>query len=331
MTDQTKPTDESVLTVFRPRLERLADGLELWIDAQQRAGRRDAVWTIAKRSVLAILAVLFTAAYVVTYAQVMGATSSPVKPAVMVVPIEGQIGTDLASADKVVPLITKACDDPMARGMILRINSPGGSPTDGERIAAAIDRCRATHPKLKLTAVIERVGASAAYLIASRADEISANRFAMVGSIGAVMTSVDASAAAEQWGVTERTFASGPLKTANAWFTPNTREQDALMQTLVDGVAGEFRDQVIASRGDRLKTDTPELFSGRVWLAGEAVDAGLVDTVEVFEDHTRRLYPGLPTHTYRPVRTIYDHLGVKALLRDVAAEALADAREVQVR
>lgn len=331
MTDATPSTTTSLVVVMPPRIERLADGLELWIQAQERASRRDAVWTIAKRILFTLGAVVFLGAYIAAYMQALGTTTSATTPSVMVVPIEGAIGVDLASADKVVPLVAKACADPMARGLVLRINSPGGSPTDGERIATAIDRCRSKHPGLKITALIEGVGASAAYLIASRADEVSANRFALVGSIGAVMTSVDASAAAEQWGISERTFASGPLKTANAWFTPNTREQDALMQTLVDGVAAEFRNQVIASRGDRLKTDTPELFSGRVWLAGEATKAGLVDTVEVFEDHTKRVFPDLPTHTYRPVRTIYDHLGVKAWLKDVVVEALTDVQEPQVR
>lgn len=309
---------------------RVADALEAYVDTLHRSARRDAVWTIFKRAVFTLAAIVFVGFNLAVYAPLMGAKADPYKPSVVIVEIVGQIGRETARADKIVPLIHRACRQPVTRGVILRINSPGGSPTEAERIAAAVASCRKAHPDRPIVSVIEGVGASAAYLIATSATEIVANRYAVVGSIGAIATSVDASDAARHFGVVERTYASGPLKAGNGLFTQNSSDQDAMMQALVDGIAAEFAQQVRESRGDRLKLDTPDLFSGRVWMAEEAARIGLIDRVDVLDGYLERTFPGLATHTYRPTKTLNEYLGVEGVARAFAASLVTELGQVRI-
>ena len=331
MNNEDKVTNEDLAREALAVATRLADSVEDYVGALHRTARRDATWTIAKRVVIAVVAGLFALLYLAVYAPLMGAKSDPIHPAIVQVQIKGDIGRDEASADKVVPLIARACRQDNARALVLLISSPGGSPTDAERMVSAVHACRRDKPGLPIIAAIESVGASAGYLVAMSADTVVANRFALVGSIGAVMTSVDASAAAEQFGITERSYASGSLKAANGTFTQNTPDQDRLMQSLVDGVAQEFIAQVKASRGDRLKQDAEDLFSGRVWIASEAQAIGLVDHVGVLDDCLHASHPDLPLHIYRPTKTVNDFIGSKAWAKEVLVDVLADLRGVQVQ
>ena len=118
-------------------------------------------------------------------------------------------------------------------------------------------------------------------------------------------------------------IASGPLKATNYLFTENTPEQTKALQEVVDGLAREFRRQVEASRGERLKADFPDLWSGRIWTADVAQQAGLVDQLSVLEDYLKASYPDLKVHNYRPRQSMQERLGIEASVRDGVTAAVA--------
>lgn len=323
----TQTTD----TPERPAQDRLADLAEEFAGRYLQHHRAETRWRTIKRTLLLTAGLGGAAMYLALYAPLLDPTVGPGRPNVAVVSISGPIQAEAdASAARIVPLIDDACANPLTRGLILRINSPGGSPSEAERIGASVRRCRGTRPELRVDSVIEAMGASAAYLVATASDTIVANRYALVGSIGAVVSTYDASEVAQRVGITERQFASGPLKTANALTVPNTPAQDAAMQDVVDQVGQTFAADVRASRGERLQ-DNPELFSGRVWTATQAQELGLIDGVAVLEDHVAEAHGGLPVFHYRARRTIHEKLGLQAAVTTAVRELLTHASALDVR
>ena len=279
-------------------------------------------WRVAKRTVFAGLTLAAIGACAAIYAPMLGWSSGPTQSSLAVVPIHGEIGRGSASANALVPAIERACKSKLSEAVVLRISSPGGSPTDAERIAGALAACRPSAtgngpaPKSKpVIAVIESVGASAAYLIAIQADEVISTRYSLVGSIGAVMRSVDAGEALGRFGVKERVYASGALKAGNSPWAANTPAQDALSQSLVDGIAQMFIAEVKARRGAKLKP-TPDMFSGRVWVGPDALRLGLVDGNSTFEALRDSRFKSLPVHEFRPTETFQDRLGMQAVVRE---------------
>ncbi|MGH8463057.1 MAG: S49 family peptidase [Pseudomonas sp.] len=307
--------------------ELLAEGIGHLISRDRDEQR----WRIVKRTALSAMVVGGVMMWLALYAPMLGWTSEPTAKSLGVVPVQGVIGQNGATADEVVPAIERACSSRQTQAVVLRITSPGGSPTDAERIAAALDACRLSEPDAKpkpVIAVIEQVGASAAYMIAVHTDEIVANRYAMVGSIGAVMSSFDAHSALDKLGVKERIYASGVLKAGNSPWSPNSAEQDRLSQELVDGVARMFIDEVSERRGAKLKP-TPDMFSGRVWLSPTALELGLIDGVTTFEQLKAERFEDLPIHEFRPTKTLQEKLGLSALAREFAAGVVAEMKETQ--
>lgn len=293
-------------------LEALTDNLAHALLEWELSKREERRWLTVKRIAIAIGATVFGLIYLAGLAPNLFSTEAT-EPTVAIIDVVGGIDSDAAaSARKLVPVIERACEATTTKAIILRINSPGGSPTEAERIMAAVERCKAQKPEMPIDAVIEGTGASAGYMIATAADQIIANRYAIVGSIGAVLSGLDASAAAERLGLSERVIASGPLKATNYLFTENTPEQTKALQEVVDGLAREFRRQVEASRGERLKTDFPDLWSGRIWTADVAQQAGLVDHLSVLEDYLKASYPDLKVHNYRPRQSMQERLGIEA-------------------
>lgn len=279
-------------------------------------------WRRRKRFFISLLALIGLILWLLLYAPMLGLSAAPATRSIGVVPIQGEIGDQYGpSARKIVPAIERACSSSMTEAVVLRITSPGGSPTDAERIAGAVDACRAGKDGKqgkRVIAVVENVGASAAYLIAVHADEVFATRYSMVGSIGAVMRSVDAEGAAKKFGLRERVYASGDLKAGNSPLTANTPAQDALSQELVDGIAEMFAREVRERRGAKLK-ETPDMFSGRVWLAPEAVELGLIDQAATFEQLKASRFKDLSVHEFRPTQTFQDKIGLRAMAREFGA------------
>ncbi len=164
------------------------------------------------------------------------------------------------------------------KGVILRINSPGGSPVQSGYVYDEIRRLRAAKPDIKVYAVITDLGASGAYYIASAADQIYADKASLVGSIGVTAAGFGFVGAMDKLGVDRRTYTSGEHKAFLDPFQPQKADETQFWQGVLDTTHRQFIASVKQGRGDRLKDkDHPELFSGLIWTGEQAVALGLVD------------------------------------------------------
>lgn len=194
-----------------------------------------------------------------------------------VIDIEGEISADVqSSADNVIEGLRLAYSNPKLRGVILRINSPGGSPVQSRLIYKEIQRLKKTHQDIQLVAFIADMGASAAYLIASGADWIYADETSLVGSIGVLISSFGFTEGMDKMGVERRLYTSGKHKGMLDPFSPRQAEDDAFVQTELDIIHQAFIQNVKEGRGARLKNH-PDLFSGRFWSGQHALELGLID------------------------------------------------------
>lgn len=185
---------------------------------------------------------------------------------------------EAASADNIVTSLRAAFEDENTKGVILRINSPGGSPVQSGYIYDEIKRLRAEHPDTKLYAVISDLGASGAYYIASAADQIYADKASLVGSIGVTAASFGFVGLMDKLGVDRRVYTSGEHKAFLDPFQPPKEEEAKFWQGVLDTTHRQFIDSVKKGRGDRLKVaENPDLFSGLVWSGEQALKLGLID------------------------------------------------------
>ncbi len=238
--------------------------------AEQKTARR---WRLFTR-----LAWLLFAAFVLWSLTSKGGTSSADKTGMhtAVVEIKGEIasGAD-ASADGIVNALRAAFEDTSAQGIVLLINSPGGSPVQAGIINDEIKRLKTKHNK-PIYAVVEESCASAAYYIAAATDKIYVDKASIVGSIGVLMDGFGFTGLMDKLGVERRLMTAGANKGFLDPFSPQTEAQRAFAQTMLDQIHKQFIAVVKAGRGDRLK-DSPELFSGLFWTGQQAIELGLAD------------------------------------------------------
>jgi protease-4 len=193
--------------------------------------------------------------------------------------IEGVIGYDKqASADNVVAGLRAAFKNQKTRAVILRINSPGGSPVQSGYINDEIFRLRKLHPDIKVYAVITDICASGGYYIASAAHQIYADKASLVGSIGTVMDGFGFVGTLEKLGIERRLWAAGEHKGFLDPFSPLRPEDVSHIQRLLKEVHQQFIDIVKKGRGERLNED-PSLFTGLIWTGEQGLKLGLVDAL----------------------------------------------------
>ena len=195
------------------------------------------------------------------------------------VEVRGMIADEeAASADNIVTALRAAFEDSKTKGVVLRINSPGGSPVQSGYIYDEIRRLRDEHKDIKVYAVISDLGASGAYYIASAADEIYADKASLVGSIGVTAASFGFVDAMGKLGVERRVYTSGEHKAFLDPFQPQKPEETEFWRGVLKTTHQQFIESVKRGRGDRLKVgEHPELFSGLVWSGEQALELGLVD------------------------------------------------------
>jgi len=193
--------------------------------------------------------------------------------------VRGMIADEeAASADNIVGSLRAAFRDEGTRGIILRINSPGGSPVQSGYIYDEIRRLRALHPDIRVYAVITDLGASGAYYIASAADAIYADKASLVGSIGVTAAGFGFVGTLDKLGIERRLYTSGEHKAFLDPFSPARADEAEFWTSVLETTHRQFIDSVRKGRGDRLKADEhPELFSGLVWSGEQALELGLVD------------------------------------------------------
>lgn len=240
---------------------------------EQRTWRRwNIFFKLAGLLLLLLLIMLVIGSSVSTNARLTTA-----KEYTALVEIKGIImaGAD-ASADNVISALNDAFEDKKVKGIVLRCNSPGGSPVQSSYIYNEIKRLRQLHKDKPVYAVASDLCASGGYFIISAADEIYANKSSLVGSIGVRMDSFGVVEAMEKIGVESRQLTAGEHKAILDPFQPRKPEEEAFIKKMLATTHQHFIDAVKAGRGDRLQ-DNPDIFSGLFWTGEDAKALGLID------------------------------------------------------
>ncbi|MBL8450302.1 MAG: S49 family peptidase [Dechloromonas sp.] len=181
-----------------------------------------------------------------------------------------------ASAERLIAALQSAFDEKNVAGVVLRINSPGGSPVQAGMVNDEIRRLRAKHPDKPLYAVVEDLCASGGYYVAAAADSIYVNKASVVGSIGVIMEGFGFTSVMDKVGVERRMLTAGANKGFLDPFSPQDPGHKAHAQGLLDDIHKQFIEVVRSGRGKRLK-ETPDMFSGLVWTGAQSVELGLAD------------------------------------------------------
>lgn len=191
--------------------------------------------------------------------------------------LSGEIGAEgEVTADSTISSLQGAFEDKNTKGIILRINSPGGSPVQAGIINTEIKRQRKLHPNIPIYAVVEDVCASGGYYIAVAADKIFVDKASIVGSIGVIMDGFGFTGTMNKLGVERRVLTAGENKALLDPFSPVNPNHVAYAQSMLNEIHQQFIQVVREGRGKRLK-ETPDMFSGLFWTGARSIELGLAD------------------------------------------------------
>ncbi|MFM2053209.1 MAG: hypothetical protein RL456_1246 [Pseudomonadota bacterium] len=250
-------------------------------------------------------------------------SSAPTGPHTALVELRGEIasGTE-ASAEFLLSGLKSAFEDEGAQGVVIRINSPGGSPVQAGIVYDEVRRLKAKHRK-KVYAVVEESAASGAYYIAVAADEIYVDKASIVGSIGVLMDGFGFEEVMKKVGVERRLLTAGTNKGLLDPFSPVDPRQRAHVQAMLDQIHRQFIDTVREGRGERLK-ETPDTFSGLFWNGEEAVKMGLADGLGNLDHVARDVIKAEEVIDYTPKENVAERLAKRfgAAMGEGAVRAL---------
>lgn len=239
---------------------------------EQRAKRR---WSIFFKFLLFTILISFLIILWPNSAKFANATKTKVH--IGLINIRGIIYDSApANADNIIEGLQNAFADKNTQAVILRINSPGGSPVQASQIYQEIRYLRAQHPNIKTYAICDDVCASAAYYIASASDDIYASPSSLVGSIGVLMNGFGFTGTMKKLGIERRLITAGNHKGFLDPFSPERPDEKQIAENMIAGVHQQFINAVKEGRGNRLK-ENPTLFSGLAWSGQEALPLGLID------------------------------------------------------
>jgi protease-4 len=276
MTDNisSTPTDKPVMAgqPNHPNWER--DTLEKLLFATVREQRTARRWSIFFK--LLVLGAIFFS----LWAYFDFSTGSDIEALgkhTALIEIDGNIEAEgSGSANSVIPSLNKAFSDVGSVAVVLRINSPGGSPVQAGMIVDEILRLRKGYPAKPVYVVVDEICASGGYYIAAAADKIFVNKASIVGSIGVLMDGFGFTGTMEKVGVERRLLTAGENKGFMDPFSPQSDKHKAHAQVMLNEIHQQFIGVVRAGRGKRLK-ETPDMFSGLFWSGARAVEMGLAD------------------------------------------------------
>ncbi|WP_047548697.1 S49 family peptidase [Methylotenera sp. G11] len=240
------------------------------------------------------------------------------------------------NADAVMNSLHDAYDSKGTKGIILRINSPGGSPVQAGIINDEIKRQRKLHPNIPVYAVVEDICASGGYYIAAAADKIYVDKASIVGSIGVLMDGYGFTEAMKKVGVERRLMTAGENKAMLDPFSPVNPKHQELAQAMLNEVHEQFKTVVREGRGTRLK-ETPEVFSGLFWSGEQSIKLGLADALGSADYVAREVIKQeeIVDFTYQEdfASRIAKRIGasVSATLGEVIARQLISSGEVKLR
>jgi protease-4 len=306
----------------RAALERIA----LAAINEQRAARR---WKIFFR--FAFLAVLLLLAWGVF--DITGEKAAPTGRHTALVTLDGEISSDSnANAEDINTALDNAFDDDGAAGVILRINSPGGSPVQAGLINSEIRRLRGKYPAKPLYVVVGDMCASGGYYVAAAADKIYVDKASVVGSIGVLMDGFGFTGLMEKLGIQRRLRKSGENKGFYDPFSPDTPKMDAHAQEMLDQIHGQFIDAVRQGRGKRLH-ETPDIFSGLFWTGEKSIELGLADGFGDADYVAREVIKAPDLVDYTVKESITDRVARKfgAAVGSAAVHALVLGGKLQLR
>ncbi len=239
---------------------------------EQRAARR---WTIFFR--FAFLGLALLGLWALYDFNLDGGDAESLGRHTALIEINGSIDAEgSGSADAVIPAMNKAFSDAGSVALVLRINSPGGSPVQAGIIVDEIVRLRRAYPHKPVYVVVDEICASGGYYIAAAADKIYVNKASIVGSVGVLMDGFGFTGAMEKLGVERRLLTAGENKGFLDPFSPQSDKHKAHAQAMLNEIHQQFISVVRSGRGKRLK-ETPETFSGLFWSGAKAVEMGLAD------------------------------------------------------
>ncbi|MHB8697774.1 MAG: S49 family peptidase [Sulfuricaulis sp.] len=224
--------------------------------------------------------------------------------------IEGVIdATGKASAEKINPSLVKAFKDKKAKGVVLLINSPGGSPVQSALINDRIHELRAQYPKKKVVVVAEDMLTSGSYYIATAVDKIYVNRSTTTGSVGVIAAQFGFPKILDRIGVERRVITAGIDKDRFDQFLPLKKEDSVKIAALLKQIHENFIDAVMETRKNKIKLPPDKLFTGDFWTGEEAVKLGLVDAIGDLPTVLKNEFGVEDTKDYTQAPGIFDRLG----------------------
>lgn len=279
----------------------LADMASDWV----RHKRRARFWTWLFRGAVLLLLLLIATALI---KQIWSGDAAKTGPYTATVSLTGAVAEgEEASADSLRKRLTLALEDDQVAGVLLLIDSPGGSPVQAGMMYDDIVRLRKEYSDKPVHAVVGNLAASAGYYIATAADQIYANQASLIGSIGVRLDSFGAVDAMQRLGLERRLITAGEHKGLLDPFLPVDEVAQAHLQGVLDSVHQQFIDAVKAGRGDRLGND-PDLFTGLVWNGEQAVELGLIDGLKDARAVARDVIGAEELVPFRPKQTFMDRL-----------------------
>lgn len=280
----------------------LADLANDWVKQKRR--RRIGTWIFRALVLLLLLAIGLS--LLMPLISGIGGGKEKGEPYTAMISLSGAVfeGNE-ASAESLRNRLEDALEDDRAAGVILLIDSPGGSPVQAGLMYDDIVRLRAEYPDKPVHAVIGNMAASAGYYIAAAADNIYANQASLVGSIGVRLDSFGAVDALERLGLERRLLTAGEHKGLLDPFLPVDEKATEHLQSVLDSVHQQFIDAVKAGRGDRL-SDSPDLFTGLIWNGEQAVELGLIDDLRDRYAVARDVIGAEELKTFQPAKSLLE-------------------------
>jgi len=245
------------------------------------------------------------------------------------VEIQGEIDANArASADNVISGLQAAFKNKGTQGVVLKINSPGGSPVQAGEINDEIRRLRLKYPDTPIYAVVEEICASGAYYVAVAADKIYVDKASLVGSIGVIMDGFGFVGALDKLGIERRALTAGDNKAFLDPFAPLSAKQKEYAQQMLGDIHQQFIAVVKSGRGTRIK-DSPELFSGLVWHGKRSIELGLTDALGSVRSVARDVVKAEDIVDFTVQENVAERVARKfgaAVGRSVAASIVASMR-----
>lgn len=225
-----------------------------------------------------------------------------------VIDVIGHIGaSESANADSIIEGLRAALKNKKTRGVILNINSPGGSPVQSSYVFSEIRRLKEKHPEIPIYAVVSDICASGGYYIAAAADKIYVSQSSMIGSIGVIINGFGFVEVMEKLGIERRLLIAGEHKALMDPFSVAKQAETRHMQSLLDEVHQQFIVDIRLGRGNRL-TDNKDIFSGLIWTGKQGIELGLADDYGSVDSVARKIIGAKNKLNFTPQEKLLDKL-----------------------